>query len=238
MRMRCVLVTIAVAAGPTRRQTNNLPDPGLAGLRGNGNNAQFIGGECVSSSDCALGTACCARLGSIGVCSGLGATFQAGKTGCGFGDGNGNGGNGGLNARNGNGGGNARNGNGGGNGNRNGGGRGGGRGNGNGNGNGNGGGNAGNAGNGNAGNGNAGGAGAGTGAGAGAGAGAGGFVLDPNAPGAANVGKGNAQQFITGQCISDADCASTCCATGGKCAARLVVEEPQDPRECGFVGSL
>src|ERR1700685_1429975 len=34
--------------------------------------------------------------------------------------------------------------------------------------------------------------------------------FDPN--GAKNVGNGQGAQFITGQCLSDADCASGCCA--------------------------
>ncbi|KAK8017838.1 hypothetical protein PG993_014164 [Apiospora rasikravindrae] len=46
------------------------------------------------------------------------------------------------------------------------------------------------------------------------------------AAGNANVGKGDGSQFITGQCASDADCASTCCAkANGQCAARAVAEE-------------
>lgn len=49
---------------------------------GNGRGIQFIGGQCLSSKDCASG--CCA--GPCGICSGPGAQFQAGKTGCGFGD--------------------------------------------------------------------------------------------------------------------------------------------------------
>ncbi|KAI1159410.1 hypothetical protein F5B18DRAFT_637016 [Nemania serpens] len=180
-------LTVAVTATPTPRQ--NLPDPSLAGLKGNRNHAQSIGGECTSSNDCALATACCATFGRIGLCSGLAADFQAGKTGCGFGDaGSGSGASpsvpavpvatAGPDAG------------------------------GNGNGDGNGSGNAGNL-----------------------------VVVDTNAPGAANVGNGNALQFITGQCVGDADCASTCCADG-KCAARAVVEAPEDPRTCGFVGRV
>lgn len=163
-----------------------LPDPAIANLKGNQNNGQFIGGECINSNDCALGTACCATLGSIGVCSGLQADFQVGKTGCGFGDGNTAAPDAGVD----NGSDNTNN----------------------------------NGGNNN--NGNNGGSTAGT------------VVVDPNAAGAANVGAGNGQQFITGQCISDADCASTCCATDGKCAAPAVVNSEQDPRSCGFVGTL
>ncbi|KAI1169917.1 hypothetical protein F4777DRAFT_158990 [Nemania sp. FL0916] len=187
-------LALTATASPTRRA--NLPDPAGAPHVGNQNHEQFIGGQCISTLDCALNTACCATLGSIGVCSGLQADTQNGKTGCGFGDGNAGAGSGTSNSNNNN------NGNANGSGNRN--------GNGNANGNGNG----------------------------SAGSNVGSFTLDPNAPGAQNVGAGNGAQFITGQCISDADCASTCCATDGKCAARLVVESPQDARECGFVGSL
>jgi hypothetical protein len=50
---------------------------------GNGVGRQFIGGQCLSSKDCASG--CCAL--PCGICSGPGAQFQAGKQGCGFGDG-------------------------------------------------------------------------------------------------------------------------------------------------------
>ncbi|KAL8980204.1 MAG: hypothetical protein Q9177_005944, partial [Variospora cf. flavescens] len=44
---------------------------------GNGQGGQFIGGQCRSGGDCASG--CCAGPG--GICSGLGAQFQKGKTG-------------------------------------------------------------------------------------------------------------------------------------------------------------
>ena len=69
----------------------------------------------------------------------------------------------------------------------------------------------------------------GEGVGAGAGAGA----------GAENVGTGNGSQFITGQCFSDADCASACCAgsqgsANGACSAVLVAEE-NGKTGCGFV---
>jgi len=47
---------------------------------GNGVGAQFIGGQCLAATDCASG--CCA--GPSGICSGPGASTQAGKTGCGF----------------------------------------------------------------------------------------------------------------------------------------------------------
>ncbi|KAF4925432.1 hypothetical protein CGCVW01_v003548 [Colletotrichum viniferum] len=148
------------------------PDPAGAKNVGNGQGAQFIGGACLSSKDCA--STCCATLNGAGICSGLGAQFQAGKTGCGFGDG-----------------------------------------------------------------------------GAGAGSGTGAEAAAPSAPaqaapaaggdtgaaGSQNVGKGNGQQFITGQCLSDADCASGCCAgPKGACSARAVAEE-QGKTGCGFTAA-
>lgn len=36
-------------------------------------------------------------------------------------------------------------------------------------------------------------------------------AIDTSKPGSQNVGKGDGSQFITGQCLSNADCASTCC---------------------------
>jgi hypothetical protein len=47
---------------------------------GNGSGQQFIGGQCLNNADCASG--CCA--GPSGICSGVGASTQNGKTGCGF----------------------------------------------------------------------------------------------------------------------------------------------------------
>ncbi|KAI0158015.1 hypothetical protein GGR52DRAFT_576984 [Hypoxylon sp. FL1284] len=62
------------------------PDPAGDKNVGNGQGAQFIGGQCESSADCA--STCCAVVTGqdFGVCSGLGAQNQAGKAGCGFGD--------------------------------------------------------------------------------------------------------------------------------------------------------
>ncbi|KAI8963146.1 hypothetical protein F5Y11DRAFT_166694 [Daldinia sp. FL1419] len=62
------------------------PDPAGAQNVGNGQGGQFIGGECKSSADCA--STCCAGVQgqNFGLCSGVGAQTQAGKTGCGFGD--------------------------------------------------------------------------------------------------------------------------------------------------------
>ena len=55
-------------------------DPAGAKNVGNGQGQQFIGGQCLSTADCASG--CCAK--PCGICSGVGAQFQAGKLGCGF----------------------------------------------------------------------------------------------------------------------------------------------------------
>ena len=52
--------------------------------------AQFTTGGCVSDADCQEG--CCAggaedaEGNAVGICSGIGAEFQNGKTGCGFED--------------------------------------------------------------------------------------------------------------------------------------------------------
>ncbi|KAH6880749.1 hypothetical protein B0T10DRAFT_142775 [Thelonectria olida] len=63
--------------------------------------------------------------------------------------------------------------------------------------------------------------------------------INPDAPGSENVGKGTGEQFITGQCFSDADCASTCCAgkegvSTGACSAVLAANEA-GKTGCGFV---
>jgi hypothetical protein len=55
-------------------------DPAGVKNVGNGQGKQFIGGQCLSAADC--GSGCCA--GPSGICSGVGAQTQAGKTGCGF----------------------------------------------------------------------------------------------------------------------------------------------------------
>ncbi|CAN8105186.1 unnamed protein product [Discula destructiva] len=69
------------------------PDPSGASKVGNGAHQSSIGSQCLSSLDCGANgnTACCAFLprageATIGICSGCGATTQAGKQGCGFGD--------------------------------------------------------------------------------------------------------------------------------------------------------
>ncbi|KAL9598090.1 MAG: hypothetical protein Q9219_004721 [cf. Caloplaca sp. 3 TL-2023] len=55
-------------------------DPAGTKNVGNGAAGQFIGGQCLSGADC--GSGCCA--GPSGICSGVGAQTQNGKTGCGF----------------------------------------------------------------------------------------------------------------------------------------------------------
>ncbi|KAI0968678.1 hypothetical protein F4678DRAFT_442470 [Xylaria arbuscula] len=174
-------LTMSITAIPAPAPA--LPDPAGANNVGNQNHGQFIGGQCINSNDCAADTACCATFGSIGLCSGLAADFQAGKTGCGFGD-------------------------------------------------------SGSTTTPDSTTGTDTGSAASSSAAASTGSASGTVTVDPNAAGAQNVGAGDGSQFITGQCLSDADCASGCCATGGACAARAVVESAQDPRDCGFVGTL
>jgi hypothetical protein len=62
--------------------------PNNAGAKnvGAGNGAQFITGGCVADADCS--SACCSKVASTGagVCSGVAAANQNGKTGCGFSD--------------------------------------------------------------------------------------------------------------------------------------------------------
>ncbi|KAJ1324491.1 hypothetical protein MN608_10556 [Microdochium nivale] len=66
--------------------------PNASGARdvGNGQGRQFTTGGCVSDADCQQG--CCAGGATsstgraAGICSGIGAEFQNGKTGCGFND--------------------------------------------------------------------------------------------------------------------------------------------------------
>lgn len=55
----------------------------------------------------------------------------------------------------------------------------------------------------------------------------------PRQAGGTPSGKPPGTQFITGNCASDTDCASTCCdAKTGLCAAKLVAQE--DGHGCGF----
>jgi len=79
------LVSFLAFATYVAAQANGGPpfDPAGTGNVGNGAGKQFIGGQCLSAADC--GSGCCA--GPSGICSGVGAQTQAGKTGCGFGGG-------------------------------------------------------------------------------------------------------------------------------------------------------
>ncbi|OAL32673.1 hypothetical protein AYO20_07831 [Fonsecaea nubica] len=57
--------------------------------------------------------------------------------------------------------------------------------------------------------------------------------IDSSIPGSQNVGKADASQFITGQCFSDADCASGCCGFNtGKCAGAIIAQTRDGG--CGF----
>ncbi|KAK4041819.1 hypothetical protein C8A01DRAFT_34069 [Parachaetomium inaequale] len=181
------LIISAVHAAPDLSARQSIPDPAGEKNVGNGAGVQFIGGQCLGAADCASG--CCATLPkggqTIGVCSGVGAQNQAGKQGCGFESG----GAGGAGNQGGNQGGSqedTQGGNQGGNQNNAGGNQN------------NAGGNQNNAG-GNQNNGQAGGTIKPSG-------------LKPDPAGAANVGNAQGKQFITGECTSDADCASGCCA--------------------------
>ncbi|KAG7090444.1 hypothetical protein E1B28_009562 [Marasmius oreades] len=63
--------------------------------------------------------------------------------------------------------------------------------------------------------------------------------LSPDAAGVVHIGNGRGEQFITGQCLSNADCASGCCATLGEidiCSGPAVANE-QGKSGCGFSGS-
>ncbi|KAI0110593.1 hypothetical protein F4776DRAFT_667666 [Hypoxylon sp. NC0597] len=81
-----ILATLAIALPVFAIPSPLQPDPSGAKNVGNGKGIQFIGGQCLSSADCA--STCCAGVSGtdFGLCSGLGAQTQAGKTGCGFGD--------------------------------------------------------------------------------------------------------------------------------------------------------
>lgn len=57
--------------------------------------------------------------------------------------------------------------------------------------------------------------------------------VDDSAAGAESVGNGNGAQFITGECTSDADCASGCCGfNSGKCAGAVIALSRDGG--CGF----
>jgi hypothetical protein len=62
--------------------------------------------------------------------------------------------------------------------------------------------------------------------------------VTPNNAGAKNVGAGNGAQFITGGCVSDADCSSACCAQvassgAGVCSAEAASNQ-NGKTGCGF----
>ncbi|KAM0482430.1 hypothetical protein ACHAPX_002948 [Trichoderma viride] len=159
-----------------------LGDPAGAKNVGNGAAGQFIGGQCLSSKDCA--STCCAFISGGGVCSGLGAQFQAGKSGCGFGDG-------GAPPQP-------------------------------------------SAAAGSSNSGSSSGSTSNTGTSANVPAGFNTAVGDPS--GAKNLGNGKAQQFITGACLSDADCASGCCAgqNGGATCSGVGAQFQNGKTGCGF----
>ncbi|KAJ6443713.1 F-box domain-containing protein [Purpureocillium lavendulum] len=78
-------VFFALYSRPVAASALAIGDPAGAKNVGNGAGGQFITGACVSDNDCA--SKCCANQNNQGgVCSGVGAQFQAGKTGCGFSD--------------------------------------------------------------------------------------------------------------------------------------------------------
>ncbi|KID80449.1 hypothetical protein MBR_01761, partial [Metarhizium brunneum ARSEF 3297] len=61
-------------------------------------------------------------------------------------------------------------------------------------------------------------------------------ALDPSE--LKNVGQGNGKQFITGKCLSNADCSTNCCAGkngGGVCSA-VAVANADGKTGCGFGG--
>lgn len=63
--------------------------------------------------------------------------------------------------------------------------------------------------------------------------------LSPDPAGAQNVGNGAGKQFITGQCLSNADCASGCCAKLGAigiCSGPGAADQ-QGKQGCGFSGA-
>lgn len=62
-------------------------------------------------------------------------------------------------------------------------------------------------------------------------------VGDP--AGAKNLGNGKGQQFITGACLSDADCASGCCAgqNGGATCSGVGAQFQNGKTGCGFSAS-
>jgi hypothetical protein len=60
--------------------------------------------------------------------------------------------------------------------------------------------------------------------------------ITPNVAGAKSVGAGDGSQFITGGCVSDADCSSACCADAsgvGVCSAEAA-QFQNGKNGCGF----
>jgi len=63
------------------------------------------------------------------------------------------------------------------------------------------------------------------------------MAVTPNPAGSKNVGLGTGAQFITGGCVSNADCSSACCAgnpTVGVCSAEAASLQA-GKTGCGFV---
>lgn len=62
------------------------------------------------------------------------------------------------------------------------------------------------------------------------------LAITPNVAGSKNVGAGDASQFTTGGCVSDADCSSACCADAsnvGVCSAEAAAFQ-NGKNGCGF----
>ncbi|KAI0835242.1 hypothetical protein F5Y06DRAFT_299917 [Hypoxylon sp. FL0890] len=78
-----VLATLAIAL-PAFAIPTLQPDPAGDKNVGNGHHIQFIGAKCLDGTDCE--SFCCAGVAGtdFGLCSGVGAQTQSGKTGCGF----------------------------------------------------------------------------------------------------------------------------------------------------------
>jgi len=157
-------------------------DPSGAKNVGNNAGTQFIGGQCLSDADC--GSACCAN--PTGICSGVGAQTQNGKTGCGFSSSNdtsaaaSNVAAAAVSATSST-------------------------------------------------------AVAATGSAVAGTNAAGGPAFDPS--GVKNVGNAAGAQFIGGQCLSGADCASTCCAGPSGICSGLGAQTQAGKTGCGFVSS-
>jgi hypothetical protein len=63
-------------------------------------------------------------------------------------------------------------------------------------------------------------------------------LVQPNVAGSKDVGNGKGNQFITGGCVSGADCGSGCCANNsqglGVCSNEAAALQ-NDKQGCGFV---